>query len=293
MDTIVDLYPSRTGGKPGIRDRQDPVVHGRCPGPLTEAELYHFDREGYLFLPAFFAKEEVETLVAACERLRDAKRQVREPGIIHEPGSSEVRSIFEIHKLRDPLGRLCRDERVVARARQILGSEIYVSQSRMNYKPGFKGKEFAWHSDFETWHVEDGMPRMRALSCSILLSDNNRFNGPLMLVPRSHRHYVACAGRTPERHFEKSLAAQEYGVPDAESLTWLVDRYGLVQTEGPAGSLVMFDCNTMHGSNGNITPFPRANLFVVYNSVENLPLAPFGGREPRPSFLSSRDFSPV
>src|SRR3546814_10756649 len=44
--------------------------------------------------------------------------------------------------------------------------------SRLNYKPGFKGKEFYWHSDFETWHVEDGMPQMRALSMSILLAEN-------------------------------------------------------------------------------------------------------------------------
>lgn len=293
MDAIVDHYPSRTGGLPGIHERQDPVVHGRRPGPLTEAELYHFDREGYLFLPAFFTVEEAEVLASASQRLREARSSVREPGIIHEPGSDEVRSIFDIHRLEDELGRLCRDERITSRVRQILDSELYVFQSRLNYKPGFKGKEFAWHSDFETWHVEDGMPRMRAVSCSILLSDNNRFNGPLMLVPRSHRHYVACAGRTPDKHFEKSLVAQEYGVPDGDSLTWLVDRYGLVQTEGPAGSLVMFDCNTMHGSNSNITPSARANLFVVYNSLENLPLAPFGGRQPRPSFLSSRDFTPV
>ena len=52
-------------------------------------------------------------------------------------------------------------------AEQILGSQVYIHQSRVNLKPGFKGKEFYWHSDFETWHIEDGMPRMRALSCSI------------------------------------------------------------------------------------------------------------------------------
>lgn len=51
-------------------------------------------------------------------------------------------------------------------ARQILGSEVYIHQFRANMKPGFLGKEFYWHSDFETWHVEDGMPSMRAPMCS-------------------------------------------------------------------------------------------------------------------------------
>src|SRR3546814_3951459 len=80
---------------------------------------------------------------------------------ITEPGSDAVRSIFRVHELSDMLGRLASDPRLIHVARQILGSEVYMHQSRANMKPGFKGKEFYWHSDFETWHVEDGMPRMR------------------------------------------------------------------------------------------------------------------------------------
>src|SRR3546814_19786785 len=87
-------------------------------------------------------------------------------------------------------------------------------QSRLNYKPGFVGKEFYWHSDFETWHVEDGMPQMRALSMSILLAPNTVLNGPLMIIPGSHRKYLTCVGETPEDHYRSSLKKQEYGVPD-------------------------------------------------------------------------------
>lgn len=57
-------------------------------------------------------------------------------------------------------------------AQFLLDDEVYIHQSRLNYKPGFRGKEFYWHSDFETWHVEDGMPRLRALSISITLTEN-------------------------------------------------------------------------------------------------------------------------
>ncbi len=64
-------------------------------------------------------------------------------------------------------------------------------------EPGFKGKGFNWHSDFETWHSEDGMPRMRCLSCSIVMTDNNEFNGPLMLIPSSQKYFIPCVGRTP------------------------------------------------------------------------------------------------
>ena len=42
----------------------------------------------------------------------------------------------------------------------------------------------------------------------------------------------------------------------------------------------------MHGSNGNITPFPRANAFLVYNAVSNRLEKPFGVEKPRPWFLA-------
>jgi ectoine hydroxylase len=127
-----------------------------------------------------------------------------------------------------------------------LGGAVYIHQSRVNYKSGFEGKEFFWHSDFETWHVEDGMPRMRALSCSVNLTDNNAYNGPVMVVPGSHMHYLSCPGYTPEGNYEKSLVRQEYGVPTQDQLAALVDEGGIDAPLGGPGSLLLFDCNLMH-----------------------------------------------
>jgi ectoine hydroxylase len=77
------------------------------------------------------------------------------------------------------------------------------------------------------------------------------------------------------------------------TMEWLVERYGLVQPKGPAGSVLLFDCNLMHGSNGNISPYPRSNAFFVYNSVENAPRWPFSGQKPRPWYLGERRVNPV
>jgi ectoine hydroxylase len=226
--------------------------------------------------------------------LREAKRLAVESGrkqrveAVYEPDSSDVRSVFRVHGLSKVFNRLMRDGRLLDVARQILGSEVYVHQSRLNLKPGFAGKEFYWHSDFETWHVEDGMPSMRAVSLSILLTENTAVNGPLMLLPGSHRHFIACAGETPEDHYRSSLRKQEYGVPDRASLTRLARAGGIAAPTGPAGTVIAFDCNTMHGSNGNITPLPRANAFLVYNAVSNALGDPYGAPRPRPGFIATR-----
>jgi ectoine hydroxylase len=138
------------------------------------------------------------------------------------------------------------------------------------------------------------LPGMRTVSCSISLTPNTEHNGPLMLMPGSHHRFVACVGETPENHYKASLKRQEVGVPDDASLTQLAHEFGIASPKGQAGSITFFDCNTMHGSNSNITPMPRSNVFVVYNSVENTPVAPFCGLAPRPNFIAERlDFTPL
>ena len=293
--TRSDAYPSRVGCDARILPRKDPVLHGSLTptGPLSVDQLESFDRAGFLAIEEFF--DDAETLAFRDEatRLRESHAGGRAPEVIIEPGSGEVRSVFAVHRSSAAFRGLARHPRLLAAVVQILASAAYIHQSRINYKPAFRGREFYWHSDFETWHVEDGMPRMRAVSASISLLENNVHNGPLMLVPGSHRHYVSCAGRTPERHYEQSLRQQEYGVPEPDALEELVGQGGLVAPVGAPGSLVLFDCNTMHGSNGNITPWPRSNVFVVYNSVENALEEPFSGQPPRPEHIASRDFTPL
>ncbi len=291
-----DAYPTRTQNNAGILARQDPVVyeHDSTHKPqLDEAQRASYQENGFLLMPELFNAEEVAYLFDAMQAMREDFTNTGRKEVIAElgngAGSGEVRSIFNVHRLNEIFANLVRDPRVLNVAREILGSEVYIHQSRINYKPGFTGKEFYWHSDFETWHSEDGMPTMRALSCSILLTDNSESNGPLMLIPGSHHHYVSCMGETPDENYKKSLKKQEVGVPDQILLRYLADMGGIKSCAGKAGSVVFFDCNTMHGSNGNITPYPRSNVFFVYNSIANQLDAPKGGLEPRPEFVAARE----
>ncbi|AIT25397.1 ectoine hydroxylase [Bordetella holmesii] len=290
ISTAQDPYASRTDRAAAIIARQDPVVYGdgSYADALSSEQVQSYENNGFLLLENLFSSEEVAALLAEVERMTRDPAIVRREEAITEPGSNAVRSVFMVHVLSPILARLSRDPRVANVARQILGSEVYIHQSRANMKPGFKGKEFYWHSDFEIWHVEDGMPAMRALSCSVLLSDNNETNGPLMLVPGSHRQFISCVGQTPREHYKHSLKKQEYGVPDPVSLQLLAEQGGVQTMMAPAGSVVFFDCNTMHGSNSNISPWPRSNVFMVYNSMENTLTAPRYGLDPRPEHIATR-----
>lgn len=292
-----DLYPSRKSTEVEITPRKDPVIHSEKgrekETPLSGEQLEFYEKNGYLLLSGFFKGTELEQMKKEVNGLREQYLNKEQPEVVREPESQEIRSVFNVHSNHDYFEKVASNQRLLDIVSHLLGSDVYIHQSRINYKPGFKGKEFYWHSDFETWHVEDGMPRMRAVSASILLTDNEVYNGPLMMIPGSHEHFISCIGETPEDHYKSSLKEQKIGVPDHDSMRWLANKYGIDVPTGPAGSVLLFECNTMHGSNSNITPFGRNNLFMVYNSVKNRLVAPFGGTKPRPEYIACREKEPV
>lgn len=299
MPRIENPYPSRCHPEPIWIDRDDPVLHDRrgteTPGPLSPEQLARFRRDGFLYIPDLFGVREIESYREELDEL--CQRSADDPddrACIREPDTDEVRSVFEIHQRSFIFGRLAGDQRLAGAARQILADDVAVHQSRVNRKPGFRGRGFAWHSDFETWHVEDGMPRMRALSASLSLTDNLPYNGSLMLVPGSHRTFVGCVGETPADNYRSSLRRQTVGVPDERSIARLAERGGgIAMPTGSAGGLLLFDCNVLHASADNLTPYPRSNVFFVYNACSNRLCDPFGGGVPRPGFLADRDQRPV
>lgn len=294
---IQDLYPTRKKSAPEIIKRLEPVVYSNKNKSkkkrLSKNQLDFFENNGFLFFPKLFDSSEIELLLSELEKLRKNKKLYSSDQFVLEPESRNVRSIFKIHRTNNIFQNLSQDSRIIDVVEQLLDSSVYITQSRINIKPGFEGKEFYWHSDFETWHSEDGMPQMRAISCAINLTENYEFNGPLMVIPGSHKFFISCVGKTPNNNYLYSLKKQEIGTPDKKILDKFAHDMGIVSVQGPPGSVVFFDCNILHASAGNITPFPRSNVFIVYNSVENELEEPFCGKKPRPEYIATRKMEKI
>ncbi len=292
FDSKIDRYPTRLEEPSDPIPRQEPTVWGTASqGPLGDDDLAKITDNGYLIRPATVAGADwLPVLRGELDRI-GADANPTDPRIIREPGGT-IRSVFEPHLLSDVIAEVITLDTVLPVARQLLGSDVYIHQARINMMPGFTGTGFYWHSDFETWHAEDGMPAMRAVSCSIALTDNFPYNGALMLMPGSHQTFYPCIGATPRDNHTSSLVKQEIGVPDHATLTEAAARHGIDQVTGPAGTALWFDSNMMHGSGSNITPFPRSNIFLVFNSVENQLVPPYRAEKPRPSYLAARTAAP-
>lgn len=294
MLEIGDLYPSRVGEEERIIERPDPVVWGGGDPvgehALSREQVEAFDRDGFIVLEGYM-EDWVEPLRDELARMtRELKGR---PEVVSEPDSDVVRSIFSVERFSGLMDSFARHPKMLDIARQLMGGDVYVHQSRINIKPPVDGRSFPWHSDFETWHVEDGLPRMRVVTGWIMLTENTPYNGPLFVIPGSHRRYVSCAGITPEDHHLESLKKQRFGSPSRKAIEELARDGGIAGVFGGPGTVVFHECNIMHGSPDNISAWARSNLFFVYNSVHNTPLKPFGCARPRPAHLANRDFTPL
>ncbi|MDF0551650.1 ectoine hydroxylase [Kamptonema sp. UHCC 0994] len=290
MPLTKQIYTSRMIAETSIQERQEPIIYSENTPPvaLDQNQIDFYQDKGFLFIENFFSPDEVKQFNLETKRLLDSKEITDSDYTFTEVGTDIVRSIFSMQNFSQIFDYLSRDQRILDIVHYLLGDRVYIHQSRINFKPGFSGSGFYWHSDFETWHIEDGMPNMRALSAMISLTENTEYNGPLMVIPGSHKQFVGCAGETPKDHYKESLKEQRYGLPDEASLTQLVEAGGLVTIKSSPGSIVFFDCNLIHGSNNNISPHSRVNIFFVYNSVQNTLQETVGGLKPRPEFVAAR-----
>lgn len=323
-----DVYPSRLVDKQTkLIDRIDPIIakDNIHYGPLSSRQMLDFERDGAIVLQKIFGTSEVNVLRQSVVDLREYYEQCKweelDPTIGHriiaekEVGGGvgtkhALKSIWEIHKapedaphLKDAapmLYALVQDARLVNVARQLLGDEVYIHQSRINFQQGYGehnplgGTGFLWHQDFEQWHSEDGMPRMRAVSMAVLLDRNIYVNGALLIIPGTHRHLIQTEAYTAEGLTEEQARLRlktgpmlgDHLFPD------LANKYGIRYCTGEPGDVVVFDCATLHGSHTNISPWPRQNIFLVYNAVSNTlnPNGPYDKTFPlRPEYISTRD----
>ena len=244
---------------------------------LSQDQLMTFDREGYLFLPDCFAEEEIAILRSEAEEIcaTDRKEVWREK-------SGAPRTAFAAHTYNEAFRRLGAHPRLVKPVEQLLGEAVYVHQFKINAKAAFDGELWQWHQDYGVWAREDGMPEPRAMNISVFLDEVMPVNGPLMLIPRSHKSGVLEAG-----HDTVTTSYPIWSLDNA-TVARLTAEGGIVAPTGKPGSVLMFHGNLVHASPPNMTPYPRKIVYLTLCAVSNH-ITKFT----RPEWIAHRDFSPI
>ncbi len=142
-------------------------------------------------------------------------------------------------------------------AADLVGPDVRFSHSLLNFKWARVGQEVKWHQDIQFYPHTNYSP----LSIGTFLEDVGPDQGPVRAVPGSHRggvyrHYTddgvwaACIQ-------ERDLA--DLRTAEAPALT------------GPAGTITVHNCRTVHGSDANRSGRGRPLLVNAYTAADALP----------------------
>jgi ectoine hydroxylase-related dioxygenase (phytanoyl-CoA dioxygenase family) len=244
---------------------------------LTDEQVKNYEKSGFLFLPACLTGSEIELM----QRQLPALFREESPARILEKDGTTVRSVYGCHTKNDVFKHLGNDSRLATPAIQLLKSDVYIYQFKVNVKAAFAGDVWEWHQDYIFWRNEDGMLAPHVINVVVFLDEVNEFNGPLLFIPGTH------IGETVDIHgnveqpdgykhnpaWVSSLTADLKYSLDRTTVAQMVSRHEIIAPKGPAGSLLFFHGNIAHASAQNISPSDRKLILITYNSVENMPVS--------------------
>ena len=234
---------------------------------LTNDQIAAYDRDGYIILRGLIDPAETALLQSDAEMLRTPRRGHPDANVIEKDGTS-IRAAWAIEMDSAACAAAYRLPRVLEPVKQLLGEDVYLYQSRLNYKVAGKGDVFQWHQDYTSWYM-DGMPHgghRDMLTVLIMLDDTKTVNGPLRFIPGSH-----VEGMIDPVYDTWTTSYPLHIVPD-EKVEDLSRQSGVVECTGPAGTVVIFCGNLVHGSTENKSDRDRRNLYFAYSRGGNRPV---------------------
>ena len=250
---------------------------------LNNEQIDQFNKDGYLFFPDHFSKEEVKSLTSEIPNIYSMKEEIN----YREKDSNVVRTNWAAHLYNHVFAKLARHPRMIHPVEDLLQEKLYMHQFKINGKMAFEGDLWQWHQDFGNWYHGDLMPSPRAMNIAIFLDEVTEHNGPLLLIPGSHKKGLIDASHdatttsyplwTINNDIVKEFVNNAGGLKD-----------GIVSPKGGAGSMIVFHSCLFHCSGNNLSPFNRTIVYLSLCAVSN-----HIRRFKRKEYIAHRDFTPI
>ena len=160
---------------------------------LTREQIDRFHETGYLMMPNLFSTAEAQVLRQAADEVYALDRKE----VVREKDGVAPRTAFAAHLYHEAFRRLGRHPRLIGPIMQLVDGPVYMHQYKVNAKVAFDGDVWQWHQDYGTWSRDDLMPEPRAMNIALFVDEATEFNGPLWIIPGSHRDGVFEAGHDP------------------------------------------------------------------------------------------------
>ena len=230
---------------------------------LTSQQIETYRRDGYLVIPRLIEGEQLAELRALADRIVAEARGVSANDDLYDLEPSHSATLPRVRRLKPAIFKryeffraLTRDPEITSILSGLLGPNIRLYGGKLNMKSAGYGSPVEWHQDWAFYpHTNDDV-----LATGIYLDDCAMDNGPLMVIPGSHR------GPTYDHHadgrFCGAMAPANCDIDFARAVPLM----------GPAGSMTIHHARLVHGSTLNRSNRQRRLLLHEYTAADAWPL---------------------
>jgi len=218
---------------------------------LDDAQKAFYRENGYLMVDNAVTDDQLSRLRDITYKLIDASRAVSENTDVydldagHGPDNPRLTRVKLPHKQDPYFWDILKNSAMTEVLTDLLGPDTSIITSKLNTKAPGGGRAVEWHQDWAFYpHTNDDLLAFG------LLEDVDEDNGPLMVIPGTHKGPVLS-------HHSNGVFAGAINPDDP-----LFDRDKAVKLTGKAGSMTVHHARILHGSAPNVSR--RARLILFY-----------------------------
>lgn len=230
---------------------------------LSQDQIDFYSEQGYLLVEDALTPEELSRMQEIAYDLIDKSRRVTSSNDVydldegHSPEMPKLTRIKLPHKRHPFFWEVLTRSRVTEVLRQLVGPNALLQTSKLNTKAPGGGAAVEWHQDWAFYpHTNDDM-----LAFGVMLEDVTEQNGPLQVIPGSHKGPVLS---------HNNADGIFCGAVDPDDPDFHLDK--AVTITGRAGSMSVHHARTLHGSAPNVSDRARLMLFYECCAADAWPL---------------------
>lgn len=233
------------------------------PRVLTQKQRESYFENGYILLERIIPAERIETLRAVTEEMVNRSRELEKSDEVWDLDKGHTADAPRLRRLSSPNDHHpaywdYASQSILAEAiADLVGPDVKFHHSKLNFKWSGGGEEVKWHQDISFWPHTNYTP----CTAGTYIYDCGPEQGPLGVLPGSHDHPLY------DQYDEKGEWVGCLNRADSAA----IDMDKAVYLDGPAGSVTIHNCRTLHYSKANYSDIPRPLLLNVYSSADAFP----------------------
>ena len=220
---------------------------------MNSKDFSFYKKNGYLVKKNLISKKTIQKINTEINKLKKIKKyNFFESKIVNK--KKYLLRLQDPHLRHKLFLNFSKNKKIIDIVAKLMGGTARFHHSKLNFKlPSSLGGVIHWHQDWSFYpHTNDDL-----LAVGIYLEDCYKINGPLKVIPKSHK------GKLYDHHYNGYFIGK---------ISEKININQEVLLTGTAGTVTFHHVRTLHASGLNLTENSRPLLLFGYSALDAWPL---------------------